>query len=291
MKRRIIFCVLFFSVSVTPTHAQEITPALRATLLAELQEILQQVIVLQAQVVKLRQSDAGIIIESQEVLYPTDFYAGDYESAYAIRNHNLKPILTKGIREGDRVLFSTFSQLTGDSFIDAHISEFRIFSDEDSLLGAFVQEKRNGSWILAVNRFDDVLQEVHHDEWMTELLLHEYAHIIFFENQTITDDFIDQFWGTAIMQAYIIETEGILDKNKLLATTKDFYDTHTDMFVSGYAASNAEEDLIESFGTFVTHNEPAGNTIADKKVKFFYQYPYTKTLREDARESGVLTLQ
>jgi len=60
----------------------------------------------------------------------------------------------------------------------------------------------------------------------------------------------------------------------------NFYYKYEDQFVSDYAATTPEEDIAESWAFFVLAPKPNGNTIADQKVLFFYEYPELVQLRE-----------
>ncbi len=59
----------------------------------------------------------------------------------------------------------------------------------------------------------------------------------------------------------------------------DFYNKYQDQFVTDYAVTNPEEDMAESWAFFVLGSQPSGNTIAEEKVLFFYQYPELVELR------------
>ncbi len=59
----------------------------------------------------------------------------------------------------------------------------------------------------------------------------------------------------------------------------EFYYKYEDHFVTGYAATNPEEDIAEAFTFFVFSPKPAGDTIAEEKVLFFHQYPELVELR------------
>lgn len=60
----------------------------------------------------------------------------------------------------------------------------------------------------------------------------------------------------------------------------DFYYKYEDRFVTDYAVTNPEEDMAETFAFFVLSPRPAGDTIAEKKILFFYDYPELVQLRE-----------
>jgi hypothetical protein len=64
-----------------------------------------------------------------------------------------------------------------------------------------------------------------------------------------------------------------------------FYENHQDEFVDDYAATNASEDIAESFAYFVFAPKPAGDTIAEQKILFFYAYPELAQLRSDILQS------
>ena len=60
-----------------------------------------------------------------------------------------------------------------------------------------------------------------------------------------------------------------------------FYRKYQDRFVTDYAATNPEEDIAEAFAFFVLSGRPKGDTIEEKKILFFYQYPELVHLREE----------
>jgi hypothetical protein len=59
-----------------------------------------------------------------------------------------------------------------------------------------------------------------------------------------------------------------------------FYEQYPDQFVTDYAATGPEEDIAESWMYFVMSDKPAGNTTAEQKILFFYDYPELVQLRE-----------
>ena len=50
------------------------------------------------------------------------------------------------------------------------------------------------------------------------------------------------------------------------------YNAHRQDFVTEYAVSSPDEDIAESFRYFVLSPKPAGDTVADQKVRFFYGF-------------------
>ncbi|NJN80268.1 MAG: hypothetical protein HC797_07255, partial [Anaerolineales bacterium] len=59
----------------------------------------------------------------------------------------------------------------------------------------------------------------------------------------------------------------------------DFYYKYEDQFLTDYAVTHPAEDIAESFSFFIFSSQPAGNTIAEEKILFFYQYPELVELR------------
>ncbi len=83
-----------------------------------------------------------------------------------------------------------------------------------------------------------------------------------------------KFWQGEIYEAW--EKAFLLEDNDHEAsehTLQELYDEHPDQFVTEYAATSPDEDIAESWTEFVMHPKPAGTSIADQKVLFFYAYP------------------
>jgi len=157
-------------------------------------------------------------------------------------------------------------------------------------------------WNLTVNLdafiFDGELDE----EYMISTLIHEYAHVLSLnasqvryypvtdnenildrfaqncENQLVgegclyadayLDDFIDIFWSDE------------QELERVRAEELDVYRGNEDNFISEYAATNPAEDIAESFTYFVLKPTPSGNSGADKKLRFFYNYKELENLRK-----------
>ena len=59
----------------------------------------------------------------------------------------------------------------------------------------------------------------------------------------------------------------------------DFYFLHQDQFVTPYSATSPEEDIAEAWAHFIFSSKPTANSIAQKKILFFYDYPNLVNLR------------
>src|SRR3990167_460238 len=72
------------------------------------------------------------------------------------------------------------------------------------------------------------------------------------------------------------------DRNRF-SVLRQYYEDNKNRFVSDYATMNSDEDMAETFVSFVRESKPTGNTIRDKKILFFYQYKDFVSLRTELR--------
>jgi hypothetical protein len=255
----LIFVVFFLSLYIYPIS----TDAARQTSLSK-EERSERIELLRTQVQKLQKQLALLLRQpstktAPEFSYKTKFYTGTYESLYHVSNGRLISQYNTEVPSGDQLLWNTFSQIAGSSFIDTYISEFRIYNDTESEVSAFVEEKPDNTWILGFNREGEKLGDIYNDSSIHDLLLHEYAHIVFFNTDDIEDDFKQAFWNVK-SQTYSSNT-----------------------FVSEYAATNAVEDMVESFVFFVQEDIPTEKGIVYDKMRFFTEYPKMIKLRNTLR--------
>jgi len=215
-----------------------------------------QVQKLKQQLIALRSAQAP----AAQISYKTKFYKGTYEALYQTDGGTLIPQKGESIRQGDQLLWNTFAEIVGEDFIEDNISEFRIYNNTNSEVSAFVEEKPDNTWILGFNREGERIADIYNDEPVVDLLLHEFGHIIFFSDTSIESDFTKKFW-------------------KSRQTSGDF--------ITSYAASNATEDLAETFVYFVTSEKPLMAGKEYEKVRFLYEYPSLVKLRTQLRTSDL----
>ncbi len=91
--------------------------------------------------------------------------------------------------------------------------------------------------------------------------------------------FYDRFWRD--IYAEWDDIQYIEDDDEYYDAMDDFYFAREDQFVTDYAVTNPGEDIAESWAFFITQPKPAGNTIAEKKILFFYQFPELVELRSE----------
>ena len=91
--------------------------------------------------------------------------------------------------------------------------------------------------------------------------------------------FYTQFWDD--MYDEWLDIQFIEDDDEYYEALDEFYFAREDQFVTDYSVTNPEEDIAESWSFFIMKAKPTGNTIADQKVLFFYQFPELVSLREE----------
>ena len=91
--------------------------------------------------------------------------------------------------------------------------------------------------------------------------------------------FFNQYWADIHLEWQDINL--IEDTDEYYDALDNFYYKYEDRFVTDYAATNPEEDIAEAFTFFVLSPRPEGNTIAEEKILFFYDYPELVQLRDE----------
>jgi hypothetical protein len=94
-------------------------------------------------------------------------------------------------------------------------------------------------------------------------------------------DFFERFWPDIYDEW--LEIDSIADEDEYYDALDSFYNKYSDQFVTDYAVTNPEEDIADSWMYFVFNPAPTGDSIADEKVLFFYDYPELVELRGQIR--------
>jgi hypothetical protein len=96
------------------------------------------------------------------------------------------------------------------------------------------------------------------------------------------NEFGRRFWPADVYESwadvYVTRAD---DEPERQAAVQKFYSLFPDRFVSQYAATNPKEDIAETWTEFVLRPKPAGDSIADRKILFFYEYPELVELRAE----------
>ena len=102
-----------------------------------------------------------------------------------------------------------------------------------------------------------------------------------FENSYI-DDFYQQFWSDIYYEWD--ELQYIVDDEEYYQKSDEFYEKYSDRFLNDYASTSLDEDVAESWTIFILEDKPIfDDTVAEEKIRFFYDYPELVDLRNDIR--------
>ena len=202
------------------------------------------------------------------------------------------------------------------------LAEFSIVTDgEGNVLAAVTQTLYDPAlWGLEVDIRDS--GDKHN---LTYTLIHEYAHLLTLGPEQVTpseavfnnpddDDiyynevsncpdyfpgegcsqpnsyinaYFNRFWADIYEEWQDINL--IEDNDAYYDALDDFYYRYEDQFVTDYASTNPEEDIAEAFTFFVLSPRPNGDTMAEEKILFFYNYPELMQLRDEIT-AGICSL-
>lgn len=194
------------------------------------------------------------------------------------------------------------------------IAEYAIMTDgKDNILAAVSQTYDNPAlWALEVDIKDS-------DDYysLTFTLVHEFGHLLtlnpgqvppdleifnhpnddtiyqeavdacprYFpgEGCSAPDSYINAFFQSFWPKIYDewLQIDGIEDEDTYYQKLNEFYDKYQDQFLTDYAVTNPAEDIAESWSFFILSPKPEGNTIAEEKILFFYDYPELVDLRQE----------
>jgi hypothetical protein len=185
------------------------------------------------------------------------------------------------------------------------ITEYKIITDGTGNISAQVvnevnwdQNSTTEKWSLQADLTGFVSERQ-----FTALLLHEFGHIITLninqlDNQLDADNcpryfrdpgcsqpdsylqlFYERFWSDIYDEWYAITSQS--DPVAVKSGLDTFHQAHPADFVSEYATTAVYEDIAESWMNFVLLPKPDGNTQAEQKTIFFYEFPELVQLRSE----------
>lgn len=176
------------------------------------------------------------------------------------------------------------------------ISEFIVFSDGyANVIGAVDEASTPNMWTLEMDAVDSRDLPT-----LATTLIHEFAHMLTLgdsqldanakscstyksldgctKSESYLNAFYDAFWTDIYEEWFstVQTSDGEVDEDAVL----EFYDSYPDQFLTDYAPTGPEEDIAESWIYFIFGPMPAGDTIAEQKILFFYNYPELVELRQ-----------
>ncbi|HVN14377.1 MAG TPA: hypothetical protein VMT73_01455 [Anaerolineales bacterium] len=189
--------------------------------------------------------------------------------------------------------------------------EYDVMTDgPENLLAAVTQAYQPDEWALEVDIADS--KDTYN---LTYTLVHEFGHLLTLNANQVTpseaifkhpkndsiyakeeaacpqyfpgegcsklnsyiNEFYQGYWTSIYDEWSAIDQEQ--DDDDYYKKLEAFYKKYRSQFVTDYAATSPEEDIAESWSFFILSPKPTGNSIADQKVLFFYNYPELVQLR------------
>ena len=189
---------------------------------------------------------------------------------------------SKSVREIDRQMFSFFTDIVGEKFVNEKVGEWKVFYSEDPNIDAYTTPQLNsGSWIVGVNREGFDLSDSETKKSFAELFVHEYAHIVISDFPELSKDFSTIFWNQSdFLNEKNLKTIKGEERNVIMGY---YYKNNSNRFVSDYATINVEEDLAETFVKFIFDSKPKGETIKEQKILAFYEEAELVKIRDEVR--------
>lgn len=192
-----------------------------------------------------------------------------------------------------------------------NISKFEIFTDGEDGILAMVEplSEDNKNWSFSVDIKDSLNENGKLDtKELAYTLIHEFGHILTLNNSQIENieqnnnnrdrfstmegiakekSYLNQFYNKFWKDIYkeLEEIEKIEDEEKYEIAKEEFFEKYNVRFVSDYASTNPGEDIAETFAEFITSDKPDGDTIAEQKILFFYNFKELVEFRENIRKT------
>ena len=174
------------------------------------------------------------------------------------------------------------------------IAQFNLFTDGTSNILAYtspIQENGitdNSRFALSIDYYDVYDENGEKKDWskLTYTILHEYGHVLL-EDETQIDltvgsgthdpeSFVDSSFRKAFYDAFWKD---------LGDTGVEDYEANPTHYVSRYGANYFHEDIADTFAVFVLGGQPQGDTVAEDKLRFFWDDPDMVQLRSSIREN------
>ncbi len=193
------------------------------------------------------------------------------------------------------------------------LTHYLVFTDgQENVLSAVAQSQSSASqWELSVDILD-----TSDPKDLTFTLVHEFGHLLTLNPDQVTpslavfnqpdsdsvyadeeqacpnyfpgegcshkDSYINvffrRFWSTIYDEWLVIDA--IEDQDAYDERIERFYEKYEDQFVTDYAHTSPAEDIAESWAYFILKPKPGKQTVANRKVLFFYEFSELVELRE-----------
>lgn len=255
------------------------------SLLARLQQLLSELVRVQGLLQRHTQAVEPVLNKNlASKIYPD-------ERKYVVENGLLIAHGNQAVPVVDRELFNLFVSVIGPHVVAQKVKEWRTFDDATEDVGGFVAlDPGESQWVVGINRSGYTPGDTVQVASFVDLYMHEYAHIIEFDQIDFVAAFKGMFWTA---EDYLHESAmSTLSGDERFKKLLTYYEKNNTRFVSDYATLTPGEDLAETFVSFVTTTKPTGMSVREQKVRTFYTNLLLSNertrLRERVRQFGIL---
>lgn len=197
--------------------------------------------------------------------------------------------LSKDMKVLHQKLWSRTNALIPTDYLK-YFKKLEIGTDgEEGILASVVELEDLSKWAMFLDTKDAFTNEKAFKSDFDFTVIHELGHVITLNSTQLSQaeqtGTYSTMEGHALKESYINAFYQMFwqDQNTSEEDAYERYDENPNAFVSDYAATNVEEDMAESFAQFVTGDKASGQTLADQKINFFYNYPELIKVRDDIR--------
>lgn len=218
-----------------------------------------------------------LIFPSALIYAQDDSYDDEYYEEEVIASYEVSGLKLVGDPEPKHLqLWNSFATLIPAESIDGVITFFEVFADNSSVGYVYGDDDDIEKYVLGLNPIDlDNPAELQHT------VIHLYAYILMLNFEQIDMGVYDK------CPTYELDEGCIEDDSYIFAFYETFYEDgrnrDEDAFVTDYASSDITADMAETFTFFVLYDRPDGETVAEEKILFFYNYEELIDLRADIR--------
>ncbi|MCA9367763.1 putative zinc-binding metallopeptidase [Candidatus Kaiserbacteria bacterium] len=289
----IILSALLTSGSPQPVSAasRDVNASYRATLVALIDALQQQIAALQAELTARKKSIPTKTIQHDDVPYRM------------LRSYTIETSVSEVAipNQTDEVFINRVLELTPLRY-RPYLSDIEVFDGTARGSDAYVRGKKYSDgrfeWYFAVS--DDFLKADVSNKVRDELIVHELGHIVSLSNaldprvthvchealadkescpnpDSIYGQFVSAFWSTRMLDALSNHGDGF----EVITLP-----TYSDWFVSRYASLHPAEDFAETFMVYVLgRGEEYDTDMTREKISFMDQFSTLRSVRQEILDS------
>ncbi|RED89092.1 hypothetical protein DFP98_10163 [Cohnella phaseoli] len=146
------------------------------------------------------------------------------------------------------------------------VKNFELYDHADLLAYVIQDDEDYENWTYAANQIQSTYET---ERVMTDI--HEFGHLL-----SLNAEQVDPYADESECDTYMLDEGCPYQDSYIYQFYKQFWkkavSEDEEDYVTGYAMTSVYEDFAESWSYFVMTVRPEGDSLADRKVRFFYNY-------------------